>query len=66
LYALKAATGKEEWEQPFKVPNARFLTTPLMQGELLLVAPVGVSTQLYGLNPANGQTQWQFPAPASK
>jgi outer membrane protein assembly factor BamB len=66
LYALKAATGKEEWSQPFKVPNARFLTTPLMQGGLLLVAPVGVPTQLYALNPANGQTQWQFPAPASK
>ena len=41
LYALKAATGKEVWTQPFKVPNARFLTTPLMQGGLLLVAPAG-------------------------
>ncbi len=66
LYALDAATGAPRWQQPFKVPNARFLTTPLLQGGLLLVAPVGVPTQVYALNPANGQTQWQFPAPASK
>ena len=66
LFALKADTGKELWPQPFKVPNARFLTTPLMQGGLLLVAPAGTPTQLYGLNPVNAQTQWQFPVPASK
>jgi outer membrane protein assembly factor BamB len=66
LYALDAATGKERWTQPFKVPNAQFLTTPVLQGGLLLVAPLGTPTQLYGLNPANGQTQWQFPTPTGK
>jgi outer membrane protein assembly factor BamB len=66
LYALDAATGKERWTQPFKVPNARFLTTPVMQGGLLLVAPLGTPTQLYGLDSSNGQTQWQFPTPTSK
>ena len=66
LYALKADTGKEIWPQPFKVPNTQFLTTPVMQGGLLLVAPLGTPTQLYGLNPANGQTQWQFPVPSGK
>jgi outer membrane protein assembly factor BamB len=66
LYALDAATGKEHWPQPFKVPNARFLTTPLMIDGLLLAAPVGVSTLLYGLNPVNVQTQWQFPTPSGK
>ena len=66
LYALDAATGKERWAQPFKVPNAQFLTTPVLQGGVLLVAPLGTPTQLYGLNPANGQTQWQFPTPTNK
>ncbi len=66
LFALRADTGKELWPQPFKVPNARFLTTPLMQGGLLLVAPAGTATLLYGLNPANAQTQWQFPVPTGK
>ena len=66
LYALDAVTGKERWTQPFKVPNAQFLTTPVLQGGLLLVAPLGTPTQLYGLNPGNGQTQWQFPMPTSK
>ena len=66
LFALKADTGQELWPQPFKVPNAQFLTTPLMQDGLLLVAPLGTPTQLYGLNPANGQVPWQFPMPSSK
>ena len=66
LYALDAVTGKERWTQPFKVPNAQFLTTPVLQAGVLLVAPLGTATQLYGLNPANGQTQWQFPTPTSK
>jgi len=66
LFALKADTGKELWLQPFKVPNARFLTAPLMQGGLLLIAPTGTPTQLYGLNPVNAQTQWQFPVPTGK
>ncbi|MBS1245482.1 MAG: repeat protein [Chloroflexi bacterium] len=67
LYALDASTGKERstWTT-FKVPNAQFLTTPVLQGGLLLVAPLGTPTQLYGLNPDNGQTQWQFPTPTSK
>lgn len=60
LYALDAATGQPRWPQPFKVPNARFLTTPLMQDGLLLVAPLQVPTLLYGLDPSNGQTRWQF------
>jgi eukaryotic-like serine/threonine-protein kinase len=60
LYALDATTGQPRWAQPFKVPNARFLTTPLMQGGSLLVAPLGVPTLLYGLDPTNGQTRWQF------
>lgn len=60
LYALDATTGRERWPQPFKVPNARFLTTPVLREGLLLVAPQGTPTLLYGLNPANGQTQWQF------
>jgi outer membrane protein assembly factor BamB len=66
LYALDPATGKERWPQPFKVPNAQFLTTPVLQDGVLLVAPLGTPTQLYGLNPANGQTQWQFPTPTGK
>lgn len=66
LYALDAATGKERWPQPFKVPNARFLTTPLMKDGLLLVAPVGVPALLYALSPTNAQTQWQFPTPSGK
>jgi outer membrane protein assembly factor BamB len=66
LFALDTTTGKERWPQPFKVPSARFLTTPLMEDGLLLVAPVGVATLLYGLNPANAQTQWQFPTPSGK
>jgi outer membrane protein assembly factor BamB len=61
--ALDATTGQPRWPQPFKVPNARFLTTPLMQGGLLLVAPLQVSTLLYGLDPSNGQTRWQFTPP---
>ena len=60
LYALDAMTGQPRWAQPFKVPNARFLTTPLMQNGFLVVAPLGVPTLLYGLDPANGQTRWQF------
>jgi len=60
LYALDAMTGQPRWAQPFKVPNARFLTTPLMQGGVLIVAPLGVPTLLYGLDPTNGQTRWQF------
>ena len=63
LYALDAATGQPRWPQPFKVPNARFLTTPLMQDGLLLVAPLEVPTLLYGLDPSNGQTRWQFTPP---
>ncbi len=70
LFALKADTGQELWPQPFKVPNAQFLTTPLMQDGLLLVAPLGTPTLLYGLNPASGNppptTQWQFPVPSGK
>jgi outer membrane protein assembly factor BamB len=66
LYALKADTGKEVWPQPFKLDNAQFLTTPLMQGGLLLVAPLGTPTLLYGLNPANNEPQWRFPAPTGK
>lgn len=66
LYALDAANGTPRWQQPFKVPNARFLTTPVMQSGLLLVAPVGTPTQLYGLDPSNGQAKWQFPLPTSQ
>jgi len=66
LYALNAETGQPVWTQPFKVPNARFLTTPVLQNGLLLVAPLGTPTQLYGLDPSNGQTRWQFPMPSSK
>jgi outer membrane protein assembly factor BamB len=66
LYALDPITGKEHWTQPFQVPNAQFLTTPVLEDGVLLVAPLGTPTQLYGLNPANGQTQWQFPTPTSK
>jgi len=65
LYALDAATGTERWPQPFKVPNARFLTTPLMRDGPLLLAPVGTPILLYGLDPANAQVQWQF-KPAGK
>lgn len=63
LYALDATTGQLRWPQPFKVPSARFLTSPLMQGGLLLVAPLQVPTLLYGLDPSNGQTRWQFTPP---
>jgi outer membrane protein assembly factor BamB len=66
LYALDAATGKERWAQPFRVNNAHFLTTPVMQSGLLLVAPLGTPTLLYALDPSNGQIQWQFPEPTSK
>jgi len=64
LHALDAATGNAKWSKPFKVQNAQFLTTPVMQSELLLVAPLNTPTQLYGLNPANGETKWQFPTPS--
>lgn len=66
LFALRADTGKEVWPQPFKLDNAQFLATPLMQSGLLLVAPLGTPTQLYGLNPANNEPQWRFPVPPSK
>jgi outer membrane protein assembly factor BamB len=70
IVALKADTGQELWPQPFKVPNAQFLTTQLMQDGLLLVAPLGTPTLLYGLDLASGNppptTQWQFPVPSGK
>jgi hypothetical protein len=34
-----------------------------MQDGLLLVAPLQVPTLLYGLDPSNGQTRWQFTPP---
>src|SRR3990172_3597910 len=66
LYALERATQSYVWTFPPAAAQGgeQFLTTPVLVGETLLVAPVpsGASpVYLYAINAVSGNAQWLFP-----
>ncbi len=66
LYALERATQSHVWTFPPAAAQGgeQFLTTPVLVGETLLVAPVpsGASpVYLYAINAVSGNAQWLFP-----
>ncbi|HET7090508.1 MAG TPA: PQQ-binding-like beta-propeller repeat protein, partial [Anaerolineae bacterium] len=64
LYALDRATHSHVWTFTSLQGGEQFLTTPVLVGETLLVAPVpsGASpVYLYAINAVSGNAQWLFP-----
>jgi outer membrane protein assembly factor BamB len=71
LFAINRATLADDWPQPFTTPNdgESLLTTPVLAGDLALVAPLpsgGSPVRLYAVNTVSGNLEWQFPAPTAQ
>jgi len=66
LFALERDTQRHVWTFTALQGGEQFLTTPVLVGETLLVAPMpsGASpVRLYAVNVVSGNAQWLFPPP---
>lgn len=69
LYAINRADQTIKWTFTALQDGESLLTTPVLVGESLLVAPQpsgGSPTRLYSVDAVSGNLQWQFPAPEVK
>jgi serine/threonine-protein kinase len=68
-YALDRANQKPVWIFTTLQDGEALLTTPVLVGNSLLIAPLpsgGTPVRLYSVNAASGNLQWQFPVPQPK
>ena len=69
LYAIDRASQAIKWTFTALQDGEQLLTTPVLAGESLLVAPMpsgGSPTRLYAVDAQSGNLQWQYPAPEVK
>lgn len=61
VYSIGTASGTKNWEKELDEKNAdRLLTNPLIVGDTVVIVPLSAEYLIYGINPANGESPWQF------
>jgi outer membrane protein assembly factor BamB len=68
LYAINRRSGEISWIFPAEHDGESFLTTPVLAGETLLIAPLpsgAAPVRLYAVDAQSGNREWIFPPPAT-
>jgi len=69
LYAIDRATQAIKWTFTAEHDGEQLMTTPVLVGDLILVAPVpsgGSPVRLYAVDAESGNLVWRYPAPESQ